>query len=66
MTDKKKVFSKEKWKQRIIELGQWDENRQMKYNATESWLNDLEGKTVEEAEKMLYRINENWLVEVDA
>jgi hypothetical protein len=66
MSDKKLVFSKEKWKQRKIELGQWDEARQMKYNEPASWLNDLEGKTVEEAEKMLYRINENWLVEVDA
>ena len=65
MSDKKLVFSKEKWKQRKIELGVWDAEYQMKYDSVDSWLNECEGKTPEEAKKMYYTINKNWLVEVD-
>ena len=65
MNGKKLVFSKEKWKQRKIELKDWDATNQMKYITSDSWLNDCEGKTPEEAKKMYYTIHKNWLVEVD-
>ena len=58
----KKVFSKEKYIKDLIALG-FNEEKIENIN-NRSWVDNCEGLTREEIEKMGYELNEDWFVEV--
>ena len=63
----KMVFSKKKYKEYGISVGNWDEYRENNcQEGVESWQNQCEGKTRAECKKMNYGIYKYWMVEVDA